>query len=270
MSGAIRFYLELALQRLVDFIYAAIPRPRPNREALINCKIIAHRGVFDNDRVQENTRAAFDAAVAAGVWGIEFDVRWTRDYEPVVIHDPDCRRVFGQDLVVADSEFAALRRAVPQVPSLAEVVARYGGGTHMMIELKLDTMASIERKRDRLTQVFADLVPAQDFHMLALEMDLFAPADAFGDRACIPVAELNVGALSRATLCREFAGFGGQYLLLNKSLIERHRLRRQKIGTGFIDSRFCFYRELNRGVDWIFTNAAVKLCRLRQRLLDAG
>ncbi len=270
MSGAVRFYLELAIQRAVDLVYAAIPRPRPDRQALIDCKIVAHRGVFDNIEVKENTLAAFDAAVEIGVWGIEFDVRWTRDYEPVVIHDPGCRRVFGPDLVIADTDFAELRQTIPQVPSLAEVVARYGGSTHMMIELKRDSLASIERKRDRLTAIFADLVPARDFHFLALDLELFAPADEIGERACIAVAELNVGALSRATLCREIAGFSGQYVLLHAKLVERHRRRQQKIGTGFIDSRFCFYRELNRGIDWIFTNAAVKLCRLRQRLLDGN
>ena len=36
----------------------------------------------------------------------------------------------------------------------------------------------------------------------------------------------------------------------------------------FIGSRFCLYRELNRGVDWIFTNHALKLEAIRQELLQ--
>ena len=30
-------------------------------------------------------------------------------------------------------------------------------------------------------------------------------------------------------------------------------------GVGFIDSKNSLYRELNRGVSWLFTNQAVKL-----------
>ena len=128
-------------------------------------------------------------------------------------------------------------------------------------------MASIERKRDRLTQIFAGLEPARDFHILALEMELFLAAGAFGDRACLPVAELNVGAFSNQVIARNYGGLCGQYLLLNGRLVDRHHASGQQLGTGFVSSRFCFYRELNRGVDWIFTNQALKLGAIRERLL---
>lgn len=60
----------------------------------------------------------------------------------------------------------------------------------------------------------------------------------------------------------------GHYLLLNAQLVAQHRAKGQKIGTGFATSRFCFYREVNRGVDWIFTNHALKLCGIRDQLLS--
>jgi hypothetical protein len=31
------------------------------------------------------------------------------------------------------------------------------------------------------------------------------------------------------------------------------------VGTGFADSRRCLYREVNRGVDWIFSNRAADM-----------
>ena len=72
------YYLERALMAGVDLWFRWIPRMRPSRAALEACKIVSHRGEHDNRRVFENTLAAFDAAAAAGCWGLEFDVRWTR------------------------------------------------------------------------------------------------------------------------------------------------------------------------------------------------
>jgi glycerophosphoryl diester phosphodiesterase len=54
----------------------------------------------------------------------------------------------------------------------------------------------------------------------------------------------------------------GHYLFLTNALMIKHRKRKQRIGTGFIDSRNALFRELNRGVDWIFSNKAVAMQRL--------
>jgi glycerophosphoryl diester phosphodiesterase len=53
-------------------------------------KIIAHRG---NKRyTPENTMAAFISAASYPIDGIEFDIQWTKDQVPVVIHDPSIDR----------------------------------------------------------------------------------------------------------------------------------------------------------------------------------
>ena len=262
------YRLELVAQFLADLVYALWPRPRPPRERVERCGIVAHRGEHDNRRVRENTLAAFEAARAGGVWGIEFDLRWTRDYEPVVIHDPDTRRVFGVDLVVAEVDFAELRARVPEVPSLAEVVAGFGGDRHLMMELKRDPLPDVERKRERLRELFAPLTPAADYHVLALALDLFAPMDFAGEDAFIAVAELNVSEISRAALESGFAGIAGQYLLLGRRVVETHAECGQRVGTGFVASRFCLYRELNRGIEWIYSNRACRLAALRRQLLE--
>ena len=38
--------------------------------------------------------------------------------------------------------------------------------------------------------------------------------------------------------------------------------------TGFISSKNCLFRELNRSVDWIFSNDAVKIQKIRNRYLE--
>ena len=107
-------------------------------DVLRQVRIVAHRGSYDNRRVFENTLEAYDAARAAGVWGLECDVRWTRDHTAIVHHDPEVRRLFGMDAPIAGLTRRELQRVCPLIPTLATVVARYGRQLHLMIEVKED------------------------------------------------------------------------------------------------------------------------------------
>ena len=262
------YYLERALMAGVDLWFRWIPRMRPSRAALEACKIVSHRGEHDNRRVFENTLAAFDAAAAAGCWGLEFDVRWTRDLQPVVVHDPDLRRVFGIDLKIADIELSELRQRAPQVPTLLETIERYGGQHHLMMELKPDNLRAIKARSECLGEMFRPLEAGRDYHVLVLDTGLLDLAEFCPPRAMLPVAELNVDQLSREALGRGFAGICSHFLLMSQSRIREHHRQRQQLGTGFPASRYALYREINRGVDWIFTNHAVQLSSLRRSLLD--
>jgi glycerophosphoryl diester phosphodiesterase len=264
---SLRFAVFRLAQRAADLCLAALPRPRPSIEALERCRIVSHRGEHDNRRRRENTLAAFEAAAEAGVWGIEFDVRWTADLQPVVIHDPSTSRVFGTDIEIAGVEFDELRRRLPEIPALAEVVERFGGRQHLMVELKPDRLGAAARKAERLAAIFSRLVSARDYHFLALHADSLEPAGFAGARACLLVAEVNTARLSREVLEGGYGGLCGHYLLIGRRLMAAHRAAGQHLGTGFAASRFCFYRELNRGVDWIFSNRARRLATLRRRLL---
>ena len=266
----LRYRLESLAQQLADFTFMLLPRPRPSRRPLKQCRLVSHRGEYDNRQVRENTLAAFRAVADAGIWGIELDLRWTRDLEPVVIHDPTTGRVYGDNLCVAELSLAALSRAIPEIPTLEQVVAEFGGRTHLMIELKPDRLDQDELKGARLAGIMQGLDAVRDYHFLALEADLFAPAAFAGPAACLLVAELEISAFSNEVVAREYGGLCGQYLLVNRRLIGRHHARGQRLGTGFVSSRFCFYRELNRDVDWIFTDHALKLNAIRERLLGRG
>lgn len=67
----------------------------------------------------ENTLSAFEAAIAAGADGIEFDVRMSRDGVPVVIHDETLYRTSGVRRRIADMTLDQLNQF--DVPSLAQV-----------------------------------------------------------------------------------------------------------------------------------------------------
>ena len=259
--------LRLA-RSLVDLGFMLLPRRRPSRRALEQCRLVSHRGEHDNRGRRENTLAAFDSAAQAGVWGIEFDVRWSRDLCPLVVHDPDARRVFGVDAEIAALDAAELRRRLPEIPRLDEVVAAYGARLHLMVELKPDELGATQAKSARLAEIFAGLEAGRDFHFLALDAESLGPAAFAGESACLLVAETDTAAQSRRVLESGLGGLCGHFLLLDERLLARHRARGQGLGTGFPNSRYCFYRELNRGVDWIFTDRARKLAAIRARLLE--
>jgi len=261
-----REILKNTALRATDAVQATIARRAPDEAALRGCRIVAHRGAHDNAGIPENTLAAFRLARASGIWGIECDIRWSADLVPVIHHDPDTRRVFGRDLTLREQRFAELRAQLPQLPSLAELVAEFGGHTHLMLELKADAFADPARQRDILREQLEPLVPGRDYHLLALDPRLFSLADFVPPRHCLAVAELGVARLSAAALEGGYGGLLGHYLLLNERLRQRHARAGQRIGTGFVASKNCLFRELNRGVEWIFSNHAVRL----QQAVDAS
>lgn len=262
--------LENGLQRLLDGFYAAWPQPHPGVERLKQCKIVSHRGEHNNRSVFENTLAAFDKAYESGVWGIEFDVRWTRDLQPVVVHDPDLNRVFGIDLKVGDVSLEALRRQCPQVPMLAEVILKYGRKLHMMLEIKTEVYPDPLQQNRILQDCFAALEPGADYHLVSLAPEMFdlitfVPASTF-----IPIAIWKPSRFSRIALEKELGGVAGHYFLLNGSLVARHHARGQKVGTGYPGSKNCLFREINRGIEWIFSNHAARLQKLVNGLLETN
>ncbi len=72
-------------------------------------RLCAHRGLH-GDTVPENTLPALAAATALGASEIEFDLWWTRDNVPVVIHDIDLERLAGAGGRVIDMTLDELRR----------------------------------------------------------------------------------------------------------------------------------------------------------------
>jgi glycerophosphoryl diester phosphodiesterase len=259
--------LDLAMA-VTDSIMATMPRPMPAREHIQNCRIISHRGEHDNRDVKENTLAAFRIARDAGVWGIECDVRWTSDHIPVICHDPSSARVFGHSLTISDVTFDQLRATLPHIPSLEEVVEEFGGNTHLMVELKSDGWHTPADQGNSLKKALAPLQHQRDYHLLSLDLQLYQDIDFAPSSCFFPVAETNIASVSQFAIENDCAGIAGHYLVLGQNVKKRHDAIGQQIGTGFPTSENCFRRELNRGVQWIFSNNAVKLERLRQSYLQ--
>ncbi|MFC3442893.1 glycerophosphodiester phosphodiesterase family protein [Sphingobium rhizovicinum] len=100
----------------------------------------AHRGL-NGPGVSENGMAAFNAAIAGG-HGIECDVRASRDGVAFVFHDATLARMAGREEAVAALDAATLD-GVPlpdggAIPRLSALLARCGGQTPLLVEIKTD------------------------------------------------------------------------------------------------------------------------------------
>ena len=251
--------VERLFHRLADGVYRRWPRSAPPAHLLRSCRIISHRGEHDNLSRFENTLAAFDAAVDAGVWGIELDLRWTGDRVPVVFHDADTRRLFDNDARIGRMTLTTIKHKFPLIPTLSEVIGRYGGRVHLMIEIKTEPYPAPAMQSRRLQKLLGGLSPGTHFHLMSLHPDLFSYFGFLPPNAFVPIARIRMDRFSRMAATAGWGGIAGHYLLATNKLIGRHHGRGQRVGTGFVDSRRCLFREVVRGVDWIFSNRAAEM-----------
>lgn len=95
--------------------------------------LIGHRGA--PAEAPENTLASFDAALEAGVDGLELDLRITADGAMVVSHDDDLAKRWGVHMRISEVTLREVR-AVGEVPTAEEVLDRYAGRTRLYLECK--------------------------------------------------------------------------------------------------------------------------------------
>ena len=126
-------------------------------------QVIGHRGAAA--LAPENTWAAFDVALDLGVDAVETDIHATSDGVLVLIHDATldrttnghgavCRTPWAEILELDAGYWFDERFRGQRVPALAETLARYGSGTHWVLEIKQEgvqhAVLDLVRERDLL------------------------------------------------------------------------------------------------------------------------
>lgn len=99
----------------------------------------ARRGLW-SEYIPENSLAAFDRAVRAG-YGIELNVRLTKDKQVIVFHDETLERMCGvrgkvSELTLAQIKTLRLAGTNYQIPTLIEVLQLVDGQVPLFIEIK--------------------------------------------------------------------------------------------------------------------------------------
>ncbi len=122
-----------------------------NRKEMKKFKTLyyAHRGLH-NEHKAENSMSAFKAAVDAG-YGIELDIRLSKDGRLVVFHDDTLDRVCGREGKVIDftaEELATfkLNGTNDGVPLFSDVLSLIDGRVPLLVEIKEDPGVSAVSK----------------------------------------------------------------------------------------------------------------------------
>ena len=103
-------------------------------------KIIAHRGVFDNKSVPENSMLSFMNAIKYN-YPIELDVQLTKDNKLVVFHDDNLLRMTGYDKLLQEANYSEisnlkLLNANEKIPTFNEVLKLINNRVFLDIEVK--------------------------------------------------------------------------------------------------------------------------------------
>jgi glycerophosphoryl diester phosphodiesterase len=251
------------LNTLANHLWALTPQSRKPAD-VGQVGLVAHRGAHGlgpRGLVLENTLDAFDLCLQMGVWGVELDILLTRDGEPVVHHDPHCGRLFNRpEVIIAETSFRELRAAVPQIPHLDEVLQMAAGRLHLMIEIK-ESWRLRSSLPQRVTPWLKDLTPGDDYHLLSLVPDYLEGFRDVPRSAFVDVAETNTTAILQQNRALGHGAMAGSFALMGAGCLQQLRDEGRKVGTGMVENRFVLNREVNRGVDWVFTDNILTMQR---------
>lgn len=103
-------------------------------------KIIAHRGVFNNKDIPENSLKAFREAVKSNI-NVEFDVQITKDNILVVFHDDNLKRITGVNKKLENCMYDEIKNlklldTEEVIPTVDDVLRTINNKVFMDIEIK--------------------------------------------------------------------------------------------------------------------------------------
>lgn len=137
------YIILLAVLSAIAVSYCYLLKPNISRKEKMKPfedVLIAHRGLFDNRSVPENSLTAFFRADEAG-YGIELDVRLTADNKLAVFHDASLKRMCGIKKKVEECTYEELQRyqllgTDEKIPLFDDVLEVIGERTPLIIEIK--------------------------------------------------------------------------------------------------------------------------------------
>lgn len=160
---------------ILFYLLSIMPRLSKQEERSKFSKVYyAHRGLHDNKgEAPENSMEAFRKAVKCG-YGIELDVRLTKDMAPVVFHDDSLERMCNRKEKVSELTYEELRgislaESSETIPRLSEVLKMVNGRTPLIVEYKADWMdISICPIVDKLLREYKGLYCIESFNPMVL------------------------------------------------------------------------------------------------------
>ena len=143
--------------------------------------IFAHRGA--NKEAAENTRSAFDKALAYPIDGMETDIQLSRDGIPVLWHDRFLAKLGHPTKHIDDYDYSQLQAmnfaghfspdAKPEgIVKLQAYLEVYRNGTRLLLEIKNRNWESLERQQNKVRQTLAMVGEVSDDHIIISSFSL--------------------------------------------------------------------------------------------------
>lgn len=165
---------------------------------------IAHRGLYNNTTIPENSLSAFKTAIAKG-YAIEIDVQLSQDGELVIFHDHDLERITGQSGKIKDTVYTQpqqykLLQTLETIPTLKQTLDLVQGQVPLFIEIKNSGEAGLlEQKVHQLLRGYQGPVMIVSFNAKSLEWFRLNAPDLYRGQN-LPLEEWH--SFSLFTICR--------------------------------------------------------------------
>lgn len=200
--------------------------------------------------------AAFEAAIAAGADGIEFDVRLSRDGLPVIIHDDTLYRTVGVRKRVADLTAEELRAVdVPSLRELFQLMAR--NSLILCLEIK-SSEPELPDLCCRLVHEFslAERVIVECFDLsVLLKIDDISTAALFERRIYAEQSLIN------RTLAVGASVIALHHRLAKPSLVEKAKLAGLMVVVWTVDDTAWLARARSMGIEALITNDPARMLK---------
>ena len=159
---------------LIIYLFLAAPKRSRRAQTLEFARVkYAHRGLHGGTRA-ENSLSAFAAAVEKG-YGIELDVRLSRDGELVVFHDDTLERMTDAEGRVDSKTLSELKElslggGEEKIPTFAEVLALVDGKVPLLVEIKEDAFKyGVTEKTAEMLKNYKGRYMIESFNPLAVQ-----------------------------------------------------------------------------------------------------
>ena len=122
----------------------------------LDLKVIAHRGIFDNIKIPENSLQSFKKAINKS-YPFELDVQLTKDNFLVVFHDDNLKRMTGIDKNIQDTTYEEIKNlnllnSDCKIPLFSDVLKLNNDKVYIDIEVK-----TTSRLNDTVDKLMSEL-----------------------------------------------------------------------------------------------------------------
>lgn len=178
--------------------------------------VIAHRGIYDNKKVYENSLEAFKKAIKMG-YAIEFDLHLTKDNEVVVFHDGKLDRLTKSNGVIKNMTLEEIQKVADFIPTFEDVLELVNGKVPLLIELKDSRGFALEKEVSKRLNGYKGEFAIQSFDpRTVLWFRLFRKDITRG----LLIGPKSIGSFRMISTCRP------DFINVNKVLLDDKKIKK--------------------------------------------